>query len=150
LASVLELFCGTGNISFGLREAIDRLVGLEVAEQAVQTANTMADFKQLDGYEFRRRDLASGTGDAIEAADGPFDGVILDPPRGGAKGVVEELNSNAWMGRDAMIYVSCDPPALARDLEELTEGPWVIEDLAAFDMFPMTSHLEMGAVLRRE
>lgn len=149
VSSVLELFCGTGNISFGVRPEVERLVGLEVAEQAVQTANTMATFKQIEGFEFRERDLGDGTGDAVEEVDGPFDAVVLDPPRGGAKGVVGELVDQSWMGRDVMIYVSCDPPAFARDLETLTAGPWELREMAAFDMFPMTAHLEMGGVLAR-
>lgn len=149
VSSVLELFCGTGNISFGIRRAVDRLVGLEVAEQAVQTANTMATFKQIEGFEFRERDLRGGTGEAVEEVDGPFDAVVLDPPRGGAKGVVDELVEQPWMGREVMVYVSCDPPAFARDLEVLTAGPWELREMAAFDMFPMTAHLEMGGVLVR-
>lgn len=149
ISTVLELFSGTGNISFGLRAQLDRLVGLEVAEQAVQTANTMAQFKQLDGFEFRCRDLAAGTGEAVDENDGPFEAVVMDPPRGGAEGIVDELVANEWMARKAILYVSCDPPALARDLSDLTDGPWRLESLAAFDMFPRTSHLEMGAVLVR-
>jgi 23S rRNA (uracil1939-C5)-methyltransferase len=143
---VLELFCGVGNLSFALRDDVDRLVGFEQTEAAVEMASTIATFVQLDSFRFVEADLSGGYRQWLLEDDLDFDTVVLDPPRSGAPNVCEEL---ADASADAIVYVSCDPPALARDLETLAEGGWDVETVTMFDMFPRTHHLEVLAVLTR-
>lgn len=72
--------------------------------------------------------------------------VLLDPPRGGCRELLRYLPEVA---RDRLIYISCDPPTLARDLKLLLDAGYRPEVLKGFDMFPQTYHLEVVALLRR-
>ena len=143
---VLELFCGAGNLSFALRDTVDQLVGFEQTSAAVEMASTLASFVQLEGFRFVEADLSDGYRDWLVGDDLGFDTVVLDPPRSGASFVCEEL-----VDADAstIVYVSCEPPALARDLETLAEGGWTVRELTFFDMFPRTYHLEALTILTR-
>ena len=81
------------------------------------------------------------------AYDEPFDLVVLDPPREGARRpVVEQVVDRAPR---AVAYVACDPAALARDLAIFAEHGYALRDLRAFDLFPMTHHVECVALLTR-
>jgi 23S rRNA (uracil1939-C5)-methyltransferase len=83
---------------------------------------------------------------AVGAAGGPFDSVIVDPPRAGLAADVR-----AWLASAhprTLVYVSCNPVTLARDLGELTRGGYEIDGLRLFDFYPQTSHVESVATLR--
>ena len=94
--------------------------------------------------------VEAGHVDRVLAAsyDEPFDLVVLDPPREGARRkVVEQVVDRAPR---AVAYVACDPAALARDLSYFAEHGYVLRTLRAFDLFPMTHHVECVALLERE
>ena len=107
----------------------------------------MAEFAGYEEVAFMEADLADGMSAVIGLDPTGFDTIVLDPPRGGAPDVSRELAD--LEGADHIVYVSCDPPALARDLEAMAEGGWQIERLEMFDMFPRTAHVEVLAVLKR-
>ncbi|MFB6263726.1 MAG: class I SAM-dependent RNA methyltransferase [Bradymonadaceae bacterium] len=143
---VLELYCGAGNLAFGL-DSCDSVLGLEGAEAAVEVARGAALLAQLDELSFREADLSEGYRDHVDPhGDGPFDLVLMDPPRAGATDVCREL-ADAPVG--GLVYVSCNPDAFVRDVELLADGGWQIEALTVLDMFPRTSDVELVAVLRR-
>lgn len=144
--SVVELFCGNGNFSFALPERVERFVGLEANPAAIESAKGLAKLAQLDGFEFRVADLSDGFVEPLDEALDSFDVVLLDPPRTGAAAVCGELSS--LHSFDAIVYVSCDPACLGRDLKKLDEGGWEVESLTMVDMFPRTGHIETIAVLR--
>lgn len=144
---VLELYCGSGNFSFAMPAQIERLVGLESSEAAVNSAAELAAAAQLDRYEFCVHDLSGGLTDTPWARAQGFDLVLLDPPRTGAAQVCAQLADATEPS--TIIYVSCDPACLARDLKTLCAGGWQVDSLALIDLFPRTAHIESIAVLRR-
>ncbi len=144
-SEVLELFCGVGNLSFALRETVDGLLGVELDATAVEMAETMAEFAGLEHLAFLESDLSEGLPSLEVLQAYEYDTVVLDPPRSGAPDVCEEL---AGVEAETLVYVSCAPAALGRDLATLVDGGWRVEELTMFDMFPRTSHLEVLSVLR--
>jgi 23S rRNA (uracil1939-C5)-methyltransferase len=144
--SVLELFCGSGNFSFSMPDGVDYFVGMEGNPDAVESARGLAELARLEGYDFRVADLSDGFVEALDEPLDDFDVVLLDPPRAGADEVCGELAS--FHHFEAIVYVSCDPACLGRDLKALTAGGWEVDSLTMFDMFPRTGHLETIAVLR--
>jgi 23S rRNA (uracil1939-C5)-methyltransferase len=141
---ILELFCGVGNFSFPLGEVADALMGIERSDVAVEMAETMAEFTRREELAFLEADLSEGLDHVELVEEFPCDTVVVDPPRGGAAEVCRDL-----VDRDVeqIIYVSCDPGALGRDLEILTDGSWRTVWLEMFDMFPRTAHIETVAHL---
>jgi tRNA/tmRNA/rRNA uracil-C5-methylase (TrmA/RlmC/RlmD family) len=140
---VLDLYAGVGLFARFLGEATgSRLVAVETDRAACGHART-----NLAGHEGAV--VECGPVDRVLAAsyDEPFDLVVLDPPREGAKRVVvEQVVDRAPR---AVAYVACDPAALARDLAIFAEHGYRLERLRAFDLFPMTHHVECVALLTR-
>ncbi|WP_107774183.1 class I SAM-dependent RNA methyltransferase [Nocardioides sediminis] len=140
---VLDLYAGVGLFARFLGEATgSRLVAVEADRAACGHART--NLAGHDGAVVER-----GPVDRVLAAsyDEPFDLVVLDPPREGAKRVVvEQVVDRAPR---AVAYVACDPAALARDLAIFAEHGYRLERLRAFDLFPMTHHVECVALLVR-
>ena len=140
--SCLDLYAGVGLFAAFLRDAVGesgRVVAIEgdPAASALTAAN-------CPGVEAR----AGGVADVLATEyAGPVDLVVLDPPREGARRpVVEAVAARAPR---AVAYVACDPAALARDLATFAELDYELRDLRAFDLFPMTHHVEAVALLER-
>ncbi len=140
--SVLDLYAGVGLFAafLGDRVGAARLVAVEA---------------DLDACRHARRNLgpgaevATGSVDRVLATsyDEPFDLVVLDPPREGAKRrVVEQVVDRAPR---AVAYVACDPAALARDVAIFAEHGYTMQRLRALDLFPMTHHVECVALLHQ-
>jgi tRNA/tmRNA/rRNA uracil-C5-methylase (TrmA/RlmC/RlmD family) len=147
--SVLDLYAGVGLFA---RFLIDR-VGAGTRVVAVEgdraaCAHAAANLC-VDQTERRSVEVACGSVDRVLASgyDEPFDLAVLDPPREGAKRkVVEQVVDRAPR---AVAYVACDPAALARDVAIFAEHGYRLERLRAFDLFPMTHHVECVALLSR-
>ena len=136
-ASLLDLYCGNGNLSLWLARRGGRVEGYDHAPEAVHAANAL-------GLGCYRRG-----GEAVMAevaARGGFETVILDPPRSGAAVLMPVLEKS---DAERIVYVSCDPATLARDLKMLAAGGWRPERVAALDLFPHTPHVETVCLLRR-
>lgn len=140
--SVLDLYAGAGLFSRFLADRVGadgRVVAVEGDETAASHAR--ANVPEAVG-------VASDVARALETAPetaGRFDLVVLDPPRSGAgRGVVEQV---ARRRPRAVAYVACDPAALARDIGYLADAGYRLDGLRAFDLFPMTHHVECVAVL---
>lgn len=144
-ARVLDLFCGLGNFSLSLARRAARVVGVEGDAALVRRAEANAIRNGIDNIRFHRADL-TGPGASAPWLQESFTHVLLDPPRAGAR---EMLPTIARLAPQRLLYVSCHPGTLARDLGELT-GTHGFELLAAgvVDMFPHTAHVESVAVLR--
>lgn len=140
--SALDLYAGVGLFAAFLLEAVEPS-GRVVAVEGDATASAMS-VQNLPGAEVRAGDVAS----VLEAAyDESFDLVVLDPPREGARRpVVEQVVRRTPR---AVAYVACDPAALARDLAIFAEHCYELRDLRAFDLFPMTHHVECVALLTK-
>ena len=143
--SVLELFCGMGNFSIPLAARVASFHGIEGQGSAIRSARhnsmnaglTTATFEKAPIHEACRRLAGEGR---------VFDCVILDPPRQGVPGLARELA--ALTGRN-LVYISCDPATLCRDLSALTEAGLAILDIQPLDMFPQTHHIETLVLLEK-
>jgi len=140
---VLDLYCGIGNFSLPLARHCREVVGVEEFAPAIVVARDNARTNGLDNLQF----LAQPA-EAYVASCPPetFDLVLLDPPRTGASDVVAGL---LRLKPRRIVYVSCDPATLARDLVPLLHGGYRFESARPVDMFPQTSHIEAVAVLSR-
>ena len=140
---VLDLYAGVGLFAAFLADAVGeagRVVAVEGSHIACQDARTNLPPGVRVEHGPVERVLAS-------AYDEPFDLVVLDPPREGARRpVVEQIVDRAPR---AVAYVACDPAALARDLATFAELGYALRDLRAFDLFPMTHHVECVALLTK-
>lgn len=139
---VWDLFAGHGNFSMPLATLTRRVVAVEGQQSMVDSLKRQADALSLP-LEARRADLSQAS--ALEALPQP-DAVLLDPPRAGATAVVEHLIERKV---PRILYVSCDPATLARDLQTLSSGGYLIEQAGMMDMFPQTHHVETMVLLAR-
>ncbi|MGO3023730.1 MAG: class I SAM-dependent RNA methyltransferase, partial [Brevibacterium sp.] len=136
--AITDLYCGVGLLGITAARATGApLFGVEGVETAIAHARDNA-------ADLESRFLALSV-DRARLPDS--DVIILDPPRAGAgrKATSAIIESAA----STVVYVSCDPATLARDLAALTGGGFAVESLTGFDLFPLTSHLETVTVLRR-
>ena len=144
---VLDLYAGVGLFARFLLDAVGpygEVVAVEGDESACWQARSNLG---LNGHYPGPAEVTWGrVGTVLAAAyDGPWDLVVLDPPREGAKReVVEQIVAR---GPRAVAYVACDPAALARDVETFAGHGYRLERLRAFDLFPMTHHVECVALL---
>lgn len=144
---VLELFSGAGNIAFALADVAKSLVGIEGDPYTTRGATEIAEAAGLQNFAFATGDLSQGFGPYLERPLEDFDVLVLDPPRQGAPEICQEIVERGWKGQ--IVYVSCDPACLGRDLKILQAGGWEVSGFEFFDMFPRTVHIETLAVLRR-
>lgn len=135
----LELYAGSGNLSVALVEAGALLTTVEHDAAAAALAAENLRERGLSATAHHR--------DVVDAPRARFSRVVLDPPREGALRVLESLVRVQRPER--VVYVSCDPRTLARDLAVLVEAGYVLERVRVFDMFPQTPHVESVALLTR-
>jgi len=140
--TVLDLYSGTGTIPVFLSGLAARIVGIEIAESAVQDAWENCVRNGVDNCQFICEDIKTGLSQIREKPDV----VILDPPRSGVHPDV--VKAVMAMAPKTIVYVSCNPTSLARDLALLTQDYCVLE-VQPVDMFPHTYHIECVAKLHR-
>ena len=144
--AVLDLFCGIGGIALTLAPLAARVVGVEVSKEAVADAVRNARLNRAGNCRFEAADAL----EALEelADDGErFDLVVLNPPRKGCER--ELLERVAALTPARIIYVSCSPQTLARDLDILSRMGYACRQVQPVDMFPQTPHVENVALLER-
>lgn len=141
---VLELFCGMGNLSFPLARRVKHLVGIEESAPSIRMAQNNSRKNAITNLTFS----ASAAEDAVNSGidDDHYDMVVLDPPRTGAFSVIEYLVA---AGIPDILYVSCDPQTLARDLKPLVHCGYHIVSTQPIDMFPQTHHCESITLLQK-
>ena len=139
-ARVLELFSGAGNFSLPLAACAQALVCVEQVPSAAQALQ-----ENLAAAGHRAKVV---TGDANEPPGGKVDVLLLDPPRQGAKVLFSTHLASLKPSR--VVYVSCDPATLGRDLRLAVDQGYRIDHIAGFDMFPQTAHLEAVVRLVRQ
>lgn len=144
LNAVLDLFCGNGNFSLPLSASANTVLGMESFARSIELARHNARQNGINNVRFICEDSAAGvTRLAMERET--FDLVLLDPPRSGADSVVRNLHK---LRPEWLIYVSCDPPTLGRDLALLQKSGFRVESIQPVDMFPQTYHLESVTFLQ--
>ena len=143
---VLDLFCGLGNFTLPLARRAREVVGVEGDASLVARARENARRNGLENLQFHVANLFEADGGAA-ALQGGFSRVLLDPPRAGA---LEILPRVAALGAARIVYVSCHPGTLARDLGVLChDHGYRLVAAGVIDMFPHTPHIESMAVLER-
>lgn len=144
---VADLFCGLGNFSLAIARSGARVVGVEGAQSLVERASRNAERNGLtERCRFVKADLFKEAG-AVLAREGPFDRILVDPPRDGAIEVVKALPPPLPR---RIVYVSCNPATLARDAGVLASvHGYELRGAAVLNMFPHTAHVESVAVFDR-
>lgn len=141
---VLDLFCGLGNFTLPIARRVREVVGIEGEAGLVARARRNAELNELTNASFHVANLAEPEGGS-SALVGRFDRILLDPPRAGA---IEVLPRLVKLGATRMVYVSCHPGTLARDVGVLcSEHGYRLAAAGVVDMFPHTTHVESIAVL---
>lgn len=134
--SVLDLYCGNGNLSMGLPDKCE-VVGVDHSKDAVKAARSASKRDYRTGNENKMKRLIK---------EDSWDIILLDPPRTGAKSLMHFLGLSQAR---AIVYVSCDPATLARDVKMLGAEGWQVKHATAVDMFPYTHHVETVCRLER-
>ena len=139
--TVFDLYSGTGTIAQIIAPVAKKVVGVEIVEEAVHAAKENAELNGLDNCEFIAGDVLKVIDDIKDKPDM----IILDPPRDGIN--PKALQKIIDFGVDKMVYISCKPTSLARDLEVLQQQGYKVEKASAVDMFPGTVHVETVVLL---
>ncbi|MCR4611431.1 MAG: 23S rRNA (uracil(1939)-C(5))-methyltransferase RlmD [Lachnospiraceae bacterium] len=137
---LFDLYSGTGTIAQVMSPAVSKVIGVEIVEEAVEAAKENAKINGLDNCEFIAGDVLK----VLENVEDKPDYIILDPPREGI--MPKALDKIIDYGVDSLIYISCKPTSLARDLEVLLKT-YKIKRMACVDMFPGTGHVETVCLL---
>jgi len=146
-ARVLDLYCGLGNFSLPLARIAARVTGIEGDRALVERARSNAQLNGLSNAEFHVADLALEPDPAWPWMRGDYSHALLDPPRTGARTVLAAL---ARLAPQRLLYISCHPGSLARDLGVLVhEHGFTLAAAGVVDMFPHTAHVESLALLSR-
>lgn len=145
--TLLDLYCGTGTIGLSMAHKVKTLIGVEVVEQAVEDARLNAQANGVENARFIAGDAAKAAVQLEDEAIRP-DVVVVDPPR---KGCDESLiDTISRISPDRIVYVSCDPATLSRDLKRFAEKGYRTKRVTPVDMFPRTAHVETVASLTRK
>ena len=149
---VLDLFCGTGSIGLSMAKDCREVIGIEIVESAVKCAKENARANNIENASFYTGDATSAEkilchAEAVRGERIKPDVVILDPPRGGSeRGLLEFI---AKLSPRRVVYVSCNPTTLARDVKIMSELGYSYGEVSTVDMFPMTGHVESVVCLTR-
>ena len=145
--TVVELYCGIGTISLTLAERAKQVIGVEVVPQAVEDAKENAARSGLAHKTRFECGDAAGLAAALDKEGVRPDIVVVDPPR---KGLAPEVvDAIAKMGPDRVVYVSCDPATLARDVKRFGALGYAPARAEAVDLFPRTAHVETVVLLSK-
>jgi len=144
--TALDLYCGAGTISLYLARHFERVIGAEIVPEAIENAKRNAENNGIKNAEFICADASMAAESFLSAGVRP-DAVIVDPPRKGMDGgAIEAICS---MSPERVVYVSCNPSTLARDIERFSLRGYLLTKAIALDMFPRTSHVEAVVLLSK-
>lgn len=146
--TVLDLYCGIGTIGSTIaKQTGAKVIGVEIVPQAIEDAKRNAAANHLDNITFICSDAQTSAGEFARSNE-KIDIIFVDPPR---KGCDEStLQSIISMNPRTVVYVSCDPATLARDVKVLEGGGYHLEVVQPVDMFPQTKHVECITLLIRK
>ena len=142
--TIFDLYCGIGTIGIFASKKAKRLYGIETIPQAIEDAKQNAEINHLDNAEFFVGDVEKALPEFIKERNVLADVVFIDPPRKGCDKTA--LDTLLKIEPKKIVYVSCNPATLARDLKILEEK-YEIKDISICDMFPFTHHVECVSLL---
>ena len=141
--NLIDLYCGTGTIGLHVSDKVSQILGVEVNEEAV--ADALKNAKQND---IQNCEYVVGRAENIDFHAFSADVIIIDPPRKGCEKRL--LDSVLKYMAESIIYISCDPATLARDLRILADGDYTLMAIQPVDMFPWTGHVETVVLMSRK
>ena len=145
--TVLDLYCGVGTITLAMASAAGKVIGVEVIPQAVEDARDNAKRNGIENAEFFCGDAGQAALE-LERKGVKADVVVVDPPRKGLN--ADTIEALARFAPRRIVYVSCDPATLARDVALLKQRGYGLKNALAADLFPRCSHVESIVTLIRE
>lgn len=143
--TVFDLYCGIGTISLFMAKYAKKVYGVEIVEQAIENAKENAILNNINNVDFIAGDTEVVLDDLINNKKIIPDVVMVDPPRKGLDN--RSIDNILKIKPDRVVYISCNPATLVRDLAKFEEN-YVIEEIRPVDMFPFTKHVECVAVLQ--
>lgn len=141
--TILDLYCGVGTLGINASSKAKKAYGIEIVKNAVLNAISNSKINKRDNIYYMLGDV----GKNLSKINDRIDTIIVDPPRAGLDNVTKKHLINFHPNK--IIYVSCDPMTLARDIKELSEYYNIIE-IKGLDMFPYTHHIETFCVMERK
>lgn len=145
---LVDVYCGVGFFGIEMASVIESFVGVECDRQAIRAARRNADRRGVTNGEFVEGDATECLPGLLTRFEPRETAVLLDPPRAGCR--PEAIDQLRHVGPGQILYVSCHPATLARDLKALcADGAYRLERVTPLDMFPQTQHVECVADLRR-
>ena len=144
---VIDAYCGIGTIGMIASDRAKEVIGVELNKDAVRDARINARENKVVNISFRQGDAGEFM-EAMAAADEKADVVFMDPPRSGS--TEEFMDAVAILNPDRVVYVSCNPETLARDLAYFKKKGYRAEKAWAVDQFPMTGHVETVVLVSRK
>jgi 23S rRNA (uracil1939-C5)-methyltransferase len=144
---VLDLYCGTGTITLAMARAAGQVIGVEVVPQAIGDAQENARRNGIENARFFCADAGQAAARLLSEGIRP-DVITVDPPRKGLS--PEVIRTVAEMAPQRVVYVSCDPATLARDVKLFEEMGYQFCSAEAVDLFPRTKHVETVCLMSRK
>ena len=144
--TVIDLYCGAGTITLALAEQAKQVIGVEIVPEAVENAKRNALRNDMTNVEFLCADAGQAARQLAQRGVAP-DVLVVDPPRKGLDETARDAILKMLPPR--VVYVSCDPATLARDIAELCGAGYALERAQAFDLFPRTNHVETVCLLSK-
>jgi tRNA (uracil-5-)-methyltransferase len=154
-SDLCELYCGGGNFTIPLSTKFNKVLATEISKTSIKSALRNCSLNEIDNIEFIRMSAEEFT-EALEfkrdfrrlkdvdLKSYDFDTIFMDPPRAGLDDITRDLGKDF----NKIIYISCNPETLHRDLQELTKTHKIVR-FALFDQFSYTNHIESGVVLEK-
>lgn len=138
--NILDLYCGVGSLGLSISKKVNKIYGIEIIENAIIDAKFNAKLNNINNVEY----FVGKVEHNLKNIKDTIDTIIVDPPRKGLSNINEIININS----KNLIYISCDPVTLGRDLKELISF-YEIEQVYALDMFPNTYHVESMIIMKK-
>ncbi|MCL2672444.1 MAG: 23S rRNA (uracil(1939)-C(5))-methyltransferase RlmD [Clostridiales bacterium] len=143
---ITDLYCGIGTLTLGIAQRAKEAIGIESVPQAVADARENAARNGIQNVRFLTNTVEEGLPKLLQEGPPP-DAILLDPPRKGAEPAA--LDAIVQSGAARIVYVSCNPATLARDLRILCDNGYTLQSTTPVDLFPHTPHVETVALLGR-
>ena len=144
--TLIDLYCGTGTIGMIASKHAKKVYGIEIVPQAIEDAKINAEVNHIDNIQFINADALKGAQMLLRSKINP-DVVIVDPPRKGCSS--DTLAAIVKMSPERLVYVSCDPATLARDVRILSENGYELKLVQPVDLFPQTVHVETVVLMSK-
>ena len=145
--TVWDLYCGIGTISLFLAQKAKQVMGIEIIPEAIDDARKNAKLNGIDNVEFFVGKAEEVLPREYEKNGTYADVIVVDPPRKGCD--IVTIETMLKMSPKKIVYVSCDPATLARDVKILTKKDYMVRKMCAFDQFSHSGHVETVVLMTR-